>query len=301
MNPTIQLLVSLLLTDFPSGSALCYHAGKIYLIGDDATQIVVLNPDYGKVDSITLFNSSERRIPKSQKTDLEAATLVELKGQKHILIVGSASTEKRKRVTLIPMNSLGQLQEPLRWYDVREFIDRIVMSGIEDVNLEGVTIIGGLAILANRGNQSKPTNHMIVTENNFWDSQTETPIDICPLILPDSHTEFAGVSEVYYSGANDVLFLSFSNEDSSNSYDDGTIGGSFIGWINNASQRIDSREWRLDGLIPLADVAQEFAKQKIEGLCVELVEGNKYILHLISDNDLGESKLFKIKMEFQSK
>jgi hypothetical protein len=51
-------------------------------------------------------------------------------------------------------------------------------------------------------------------------------------------------------------------------------------------------------MISLADVDPVFKKEKIEGVCVESVSGTGITLHLISDNDAGESRLFKIKMSW---
>jgi len=76
--PTIQLLKFLLLVDFPSGSSINYYDNKLYLVGDDATHILILDNDYRKVDSIKLFDNLEKRISKSQKTDLEASTRHEI-------------------------------------------------------------------------------------------------------------------------------------------------------------------------------------------------------------------------------
>ena len=53
----------------------------------------------------------------------------------------------------------------------------------------------------------------------------------------------------------------------------------------------------MDQLINLSEVHVDFRNEKIEGLCVEVAQENTLILHLISDNDNGESKLFKVKLK----
>ena len=50
-------------------------------------------------------------------------------------------------------------------------------------------------------------------------------------------------------------------------------------------------------MINLSDASNEFKNQKIEGICVERVSDDELLLHLISDNDNGESKLFKALVE----
>ena len=107
LKPRIELVKSLLLSDFPSGSSINYHDGKFYLIGDDSTNILLLDTDYQKIDSVQLFDYPEKRIPKSDKIDLEGSAIIEIMGKDHLLILGSASGKNRKRVILIPFSNFG--------------------------------------------------------------------------------------------------------------------------------------------------------------------------------------------------
>ncbi len=301
MNPTIHLLKFLLLADFPSGSSINYYDEKFYLIGDDASQILILDKDYGKIDSIRLFNYPEKRIPKPEKAELEASTLVRVNGKNHLLVLGSASREERKRVTLIPLLGISLQEPPFTLCNYSEFIGRLISSGIEEINIEGVTEIADHILLANRGNVSSPKNQLIITNNYFWERQKESSVNILQLLSPATVSGFIGVSDLFYLKSNDVLLLTLSSEATKNSYEDGKIGDSYIGWINDITQKIENPELKLDGLINLSDVSKEFNGEKIEGLCAESVTNEACILHLVSDNDKGESKLFKVKMDLNRK
>jgi hypothetical protein len=285
--------------DFPSGSSINYHDEAFYLVGDDASHILILDKNYEKVDSIKLVSHSEKRIPKPEKADFEASTLVMVSGKNHLLVLGSASREVRKRAVLIPMSSLSD-QHPAftRYYD-GEFVSRLISSGIKEINIEGVTSIGDQIVLSNRGNASNPKNHLVVTGNYFWERQKESPVHISQLLRPATIKEFIGVSDLFYLKSKDVLLITLSSEVTNNSYDDGTIGDSYIGWINDITQKLNHFEVTLDGLINLSDAYKEFKGEKIEGICVESVTNEDCILHLVSDNDKGESKLFKIKMDLK--
>jgi hypothetical protein len=296
LNPTIQLLKFLLLADYPSGSSINYYEEKFYLIGDDASYILILDKNYDRIDSIRLFTYPEKRIPKREKADFEASTLVKVNGKDHLLVLGSASREERKRVILISLN----LPEPyFKGYHDEEFISRLVASGIQEVNIEGVTTVGNQIVLTNRGNASNPKNHLIITDNYFWEKQKEAAVYTLQLLPPADVRGFIGASDVFYLKSNDVLLLTLSSEAAGNSYEDGTIGNSYLGWINDFTQKIKDPEVRLDGLINLSDASKEFNGEKIEGICVESVTNEDCILHLVSDNDKGESKLFKIKMDLK--
>src|SRR5688572_10926435 len=66
------------LNDYPSGSGLVYLDDHVYIIGDDATAILKTNSQFKVVDRTGLFISSQQRIPKDIKADLESIALIKL-------------------------------------------------------------------------------------------------------------------------------------------------------------------------------------------------------------------------------
>ena len=296
MKPEIQLIKSSLITNFPSGSSINYYNGKLYLIGDDANTILILNTDYTQIDSIQLFNYPEKRIPKSEKTDFETSTLLELEGIPHLLVIGSGSREERKKALLLRVANAvvapAALFKPFFYNEVA--FAQLKTKGIKEVNIEGSTIIGDNLVLSNRGNIANPWNHLIITQKDGLTAESKQSLNVQQLLLPVNAKEFIGVSELCYIESNDILLFTLSSEATNNSYDDGIIGDSYIGWIYNFSEKIHHPELMLDEMVNLRTINNEFEKEKIEGLCVEAVNGNAFTIHLISDNDTGESKLFKI-------
>jgi hypothetical protein len=292
-------LKSQVLADFPSGSSINYHNSRFYLIGDDATNILVLDSHYQKTDSIHLFEYSEKRIPKTEKTDLEGSTVLEIDGLHYLLIVGSASRKNRKRIILIPFSDKGLNLTSLKksFYKTKTFIKRIGSQNIEEVNLEGVCLLKGNLILGNRGNRSNQSNHLIFTDPGFWDHQDDAKLVIKKLsVLPGYATEILGLSELCYIEQMDLLLVTLTSEATDDAFNDGAIGNSYLGWISEASLKIQEEELVIDGMIKLLDVNPVFKNEKIEGLCVERIDGPEVFVHLISDNDCGESRLFSIKM-----
>src|SRR6188768_2086511 len=63
------------LNDYPSASSIEYYDEKLYLMGDDATKLLVLDTDLNIVDSIPIILYPWNRIPKDIKPDLEASAL----------------------------------------------------------------------------------------------------------------------------------------------------------------------------------------------------------------------------------
>ncbi|HEX6848604.1 MAG TPA: hypothetical protein VF144_16580, partial [Chitinophagaceae bacterium] len=81
--------------DYPSASAIEYYDGKLYIMGDDAVNLLILDTSLNILDSITVVDYPAKRIPKDIKPDFEAATLI----ADGLLLFGSGS--------LSPYRNLG--------------------------------------------------------------------------------------------------------------------------------------------------------------------------------------------------
>jgi len=301
VNPTVQLLQFLLLTNFPSGSSINYYQDKLYILGDDARTALVLDRNYHTVDSVLLFDHPQKRIPKPEKVDLESSVIVTIMNHKYLLVLGSGSTEARKKILLVPLTSEGLIDhgKPPVQNGVQVFYERLAKSGITEVNVEGAFMMDQEMILANRGSKSFPDNFLIVTDNNFWTHQKEVNFRKVSIEQPTGKKEYLGISELCYVESKDLLLFLFTTEATGNSYDDGAIGSSYIGWLNNFSTKMLLPNLKLDGITNLSDVSHQFNHQKIEGICLESSDDHGLLLHLISDNDNGQSTLFKILLKFK--
>jgi hypothetical protein len=254
----------------------------------------VLDKAYNEIRTIHLFDSDTKRISKDEKRDFETAAVITKDGKDYLLVIGSASRKKRRKAALIALNDVDE--KTIDLFTLKEFIDRLEEKCPGELNIEGSAQVGDYFILTNRSNHSNPTNYFIITEADFWREQKNADIVIKPLEL-NTKGELLGVSELCYIKSNDLLLLALSSENTSNAYDDGVIGDSYLGWISSISKKIKDRDLMLTGCINLMEVSEVFKTQKIEGLCVESIDDVKIDIHLISDNDMGDSHLFKIQIE----
>ncbi|MBT1687039.1 DUF6929 family protein [Dawidia soli] len=295
---SIEFLKTVLLSDFPSGSSINYHTGRFFVVGDDSTNLLVLDHAYQKMGSVHLFDHTEKRIPKADKIDLEGSTIITSEGVPHVLVIGSASRKNRRRILLIPLSASDTPSVEHTIYKTKTFVKRLESLGIEETNLEGVTVVEDHLLLANRGNHEHPENHLIRTRPNFWEDQEQVFISARPISFPTKTAgQFVGVSELCYVHELDLLLLTLSTENTSNSFDDGAIGDSFIGLLSGATAMLrEECPVQLDQLINLSDVNTCFKNEKVEGICVESVAPDGLLIHLVSDNDKGESRLFKIRL-----
>ena len=96
-----KLIEVKVLNDYPSGSGLAYLEDHIYIIGDDATAILKTDSQFKVVDRTGLFISSQQRIPKDIKADLESIALIKLNKSPAFLLPGSGSLAPYRNVCWI--------------------------------------------------------------------------------------------------------------------------------------------------------------------------------------------------------
>ena len=274
-------------TEYPSGSGIEYFDGQVYLAGDDAADILIMDKKWRELGRIKIFENFDDRIPKDVKSDLEATTVLFVNEVPHLLIVGSGSREQhRNKAILVNLQSNNFTD-----YNIEAFYNRLKESGIHDLNIESAAIVEDLLILGNRGNKKNETNHIIITQPNFWRQPENAEIRIIPIELED---DFAELSGMCYSQKNDTLLFTASKEERDNSYDDGKIGESYFGVIENAYRKLYRKKVKITEQVILSDLYEEFKGQKVESVCIQTDKTGRMKVHLVADNDTGGSYLFKI-------
>ncbi len=140
------------LPHYPSASGIESLNNKLYIIGDDANQMLITDSSFNNIDSIPLYFTAEKRIPKAVKADLEAITLVSDNEETKLLLLGSGS--------LSPYRNTGWLVNPVNKHTVNiqldTFYQRLKAQGLDEINIEGACSIPGNIILSNRGNKNYP-------------------------------------------------------------------------------------------------------------------------------------------------
>jgi hypothetical protein len=290
-NNPVKLIASATIDAFPSGSSVEVFNGQMIIIGDDATQILITDFDYKKIDSIVIDSSGVVRISKSIKPDYESSVIINNKRKAELIVFGSGSTknrenilrvqlpaQKQKAFTIQPLPSLYQL--------CRTLIDK-------EINIEGAAVIGDQLILANRAHINQPENMLVVLPLSAIDSNTFTTGTACKVMLP-KEKDVVGISGLAYEPTKDILWFTASTEQTTNTHDDGAIGDSYIGYIQNAKTAIRNQSISATSLINLSEINEAFKGQKIESLAIEAINNGEVIIHLVADNDDGTTQLFKI-------
>lgn len=280
--------------DYPSASAVEFYDGKLFVLGDDATNIIVLDTSLNILDSVPFVSYGSQRIPKDIKPDFEASTLYLQKDSAQILFFGSLS--------------LSNYRDWCRRYDIKSrAIDsfslhalhsKIAASGIQEVNIEGACIDYDDLILANRGNKSYPKNHIIIGPKDLWRlDSNEYKISVIEVITNNDSSSFSGISGLFFLEKFDKLIMTVSTEDTRNAYEDGAIGKSYLWIIDNFLVKKDKSAITPDKVIDLEMVDKRFKGSKIESVTITSVSGGLLNLALVADNDDGTSTLFRMSIQ----
>jgi hypothetical protein len=274
--------------NYPSASAVEYVNGKLYIMGDDATKMLVLDTNFNVVDSVQLFNNLEKRIPKNIKQDIES--ILFLKDSNKLMLLGSGSlSPNRDTAFLLDIDTKEKERKSLK-----QFYSIVRSLGIKEINIEGAVNINNEYIIANRGHLSYPQNNLIVSRNIF--NAEPNMVTVQPIMLKTDSSVFHGISGLTYSSTNDDLIMTFSTEATTSTFEDGAVGKSFIWIIRDISQSIFEK-LNFDKIIDLETIDPVFKGQKIESVTI-LKESNKNLrLVLVADNDNGSSNIFKLSIK----
>lgn len=290
-EPQLELITSKVLPHFPSASALEYHEGRLFVFGDDAPYLLVLDTGYRQLDTVQYLEDNGKRIAKQVKPDIEAASLVTIKNENYLCALGSFSTENRRNILAFPLSNIHsflQLDDSLFFQNFKT---------LPEINIEGFATVESKLVLANRANTTHKTNKLVVVDNHLDKKAPSPETTIIDLVLKGKNG--MGVSGLYYVAEKDLLLFTASEEDTPSATQDGIINNSYLGWIKAFSKKMQVKTIQPDRLINLSDINKVFDKQKIESVCTEGIHKNEAILHLAADNDNGESRLFKMKLRFE--
>lgn len=289
-RPAARLEKMVLLTDYPSGSALAFLNNELYLMGDDATSLLKLNKDFTVKDTVLILENAGRRIEKNSKPDLEAMTVLSYKKMSMLLMVGSGSGDS--------LRNFGWLYGPdgKQKIDLTHFYHRIKAEGIKDLNIEGLATYPGGVIFTSRGNKSFRKNFLVFTTKDFFSNQDSASIKITAIGVNTDTAVFNGISGADYATHSDKLLLTVSTENTYDSYNDGSIGKSYL-WIINDISRKKFTHINADRIIDLEEADARFKGHKIESVCIISETRKEMELVLAADDDKGQTMLFKLILQ----
>ena len=232
------------------------------------------------VEGLDVFSEAEGT--KHLKPDLEAACRLEVDGRPGVLLLGSGSTERRRRGVLV----LDQEDPTIEAGELGGLYDTVARTlGVPDgqLNLEGVAHNRGVLRWFQRGNlrAGVPSSSIDVDVRGLLDALQglRDPADV-PLRAP-RHYDLGDVGGVGLAATDAValpdgrVLLSAAAEDTPDAYDDGPVVGAAIVLLDG--DRV------LDSAV-LPEV--EGVVQKVEGLAFRgLSPGDARLLAVVDADD----------------
>lgn len=277
-------LMKVRVIDYPSGSTLNFYRGKLYLMGDDARHLLILDTALNAIDSVDLFESLSSRIPKPVKPDIESSEIIE----KQVWLLGSGTiTPYRDSVFQVDI-----LDKKIKRSSLKAVFDKI-SSKIEKLNIEGFAKIKDQIILGNRRNSPGIHNYFIAVSESFLEDDPLGEVRVIPFVAP---TPDAGISGLSFFAKRDLLFITCSEEFSKSAIADGEIGQSYLGIISQASNKLDVDSISTLNWVPFSVISRVFNNTKIESVAISEIRRGLYHLYFTADNDDGKTILFKVRM-----
>lgn len=272
------------LDGIPGISSLAWTSDGLYALADNMPVLFRFDSDnLTLLERISLAEDGGLdELAKPIKPDYEASAIIDRDGRRELLMFGSGSVASTREVLARYDFSSGKVSRESLAGLYRAISEAETENPLE-INIEGAATIGEELLLSNRGHIGQPHNHLArvhLTELNLLGMQR--------IVLPTE--PFVGVSGLEYLADEDRLWFTASTEETSSVYDDGAIGDSYLGWVDDYSRKRDQAVIAPDGLINLNQLDNLFDGQKIEGLALD---GDR--LWLGADNDGGESLIFVLR------
>lgn len=293
------IIQQLELPEIPSASGIEMVGDHLFIVGDDAQHLFVMNKSFHLVEKIKLFDAvteNSGRISKLLKPDLESLTTIDYEGEKYVLTIGSGSLREVRDVAfLISLKDYHITKiSLLHFYDyIRKLFDNLEAGRL---NIEGALFHHQQLFLFHRGNISGRNILLSVSWSDFLhfeEKRSTASVSIQSYSLPTLNGLHAGFSGAcIIPGSNHALFTA-SVENTSTAIDDGPSAGSYIGLLNVAKPSEVIRD------ITLLHINDVTYSGKVESVVV-VHQPDEHTLHALAvcDEDGNTSQLLQLLISF---
>ena len=210
---TLQLLFQI--NGIGSASGLIHKDDSLFIISDNSSFLYEYNIKEKELHKIKLFENSQENIPKKDKFDFESITQ---KGNKFYLFSSGSTPNRNKRLSYDLASAAiedkdlsiiyGKLKETASISDA-------------DLNIEGALFHNEKWHLFQRGNGAQSKNGIFILDKDGND------IHFFPIPLPKIQNIEATFTDAIL--VEDKIYFMAAVENTTSTYDDGEVLGSFIG------------------------------------------------------------------------
>ena len=279
--------------NLPSASGVEIYQNKIYLVADDLPWLMEMNFEGDMLNRYLLSGVTQiehGRTPKKIKADFESMAFVQQNGQHYFLILSSGSKKVTRDTAYLfsPETKKVMAKRNLRpWYN--SIKEKSGMNDDDEINIEGTAVVDGKIYVAHRGNVSG--NFLAASSLkdflNYLSGKTNIvpPVEIFIFELPSREGVSAGLSGLCAIPGNYGLLVTASLEATSDVISDGTVLGSYLGYIP-----IETINKGKISLTPITGDNNKMIAKKQEGITlIEINKQGRYRVLTVCDNDDGTS------------
>ncbi len=281
----VELLDFKELENYPACSGIEFYDDKIYLVGEAATELLVMNKKWKKPGYIPLFAPIPKKSADAVMNGLEAMTLLSVDKKPQLLIIGSGTKYSRSQAVLLNLKT-----KVPAFLDLGVFYERIKALGLTDLNIEGIAQVYDYLVLVHGGNHSNPDNYLIITTPDFWNNQKSATIQTVKIDFDPKAPKGMYISGISYSDNHEDLFMTIHSATGE--------GKSWLGIIENMYRKIGREKitMRINQLVDLPAADSRFAGYTFEAVCIQSEKDHSMKLHFVADNTAGKSFLFKVEL-----
>ncbi|EOQ65340.1 hypothetical protein F935_00184 [Acinetobacter calcoaceticus ANC 3811] len=299
MNTTIKILEQFVFAQDSGISALSGVAcvgDDLYFVGDNLPYLLRINRNQNMADAtvfekIPLFDPSEQiplsALSKQQKPDFEALTAISWNGQSQLLVMGSGSTENRKRALLYnPAND--QVRTFLGAVDYDFLQHQVELTGGADLNIEAICSDHRYLYIFQRGNINFHHGVLVfdLIKIQAGKSLANALIHSLKLSLAELDGSASGISDACFLVDKNLIVATAAVEQTLNTYDDGAVLGSFI--------LVFSPDGKALAAHLIQDAKGRTLPIKIEGITWFESRSDGEVFLLVTDSDGGDSEILKV-------
>ncbi|MFE3871790.1 DUF6929 family protein [Flavobacterium sp. ZS1P70] len=267
---TLELLFQII--GIGSASGLINKDDSLFIISDNSSFLYKYNIKEKELHKIKLFENSQENIPKKDKFDFESITQ---KGSK-LYLFGSGSTPNRNKRISYDFTSKAIEEKDLS--TIYEKLKQTASISDDDLNLEGALFHNEKWHLFQRGNGAQSKNGIFVLDKEGND------IHFSPIPLPKIQNVEATFTDAIL--VEDKIYFLAAVENTTSTYDDGEVLGSFIGALS-----LDTFE--------LTFTQKISATHKFEGLTLyaNSKENIEFLLCEDKDTEALETDIYKLTID----
>jgi hypothetical protein len=255
-----------------SASGLIYKDDSLFIISDNSSYLYEYTIKENKLLKIKLFENSQENIPKKDKFDFESITQKENK----IYLLGSGSTPNRNK--RISYDLISTAIEDKDLSAIYEKLKQTASISDADLNIEGALFHNEKWHLFQRGNGAQSKNGIFILDKEGND------IHFSPISLPKTQNIEATFTDAIL--VEDKIYFLAAVENTTSTYDDGEVLGSFIGAL-----ALDTFEVKFTQKIS--------ETHKFEGLTLytNSKENIEFLLCEDKDTEILETAIYKLTLD----